>query len=116
MCNAALDNVRRQLQRAIDENNATSIKVALQDYADVCQQVSMQVTARELLSKLLEGKLDEGLTSKLRQLANKSQIPSKRELVEDEIKRYYDIAISDPNSSLTACEAHLSKLRVLLEH
>ena len=68
----SLEIARKNLENAIDDQNIENIKLALKEYADLVQQVKLQICARELLSKLLTGHFDESMKIQIQKLVKTS--------------------------------------------
>lgn len=70
------ENVRNELLAAIDDHNIPAIQDALKNYADVVQGVSLQIQARNLLARLLEGEADATIFQQMREMATKVAKPN----------------------------------------
>lgn len=108
-----------QLERALDDKDVHKIKLALIEYADAIQQVRMQIMARELLAKLLNGDLDETLSVQLRRLVqNEFAVGGRQPQIDGriltELERYYEEVKADPASVLSFVNAHVDRIRELL--
>lgn len=87
-----IDQARNDLECALDRENVPDIKNALKIYADLVQKVKLQIAARELMTKLASGELDETLANAVRALARNADRNSsdvqKNNLLLDEFNRY----------------------------
>ena len=55
----SLQKVKTKLEQALDGRNINDIKNALTEYADIVQEVKLQIRSRELLTKLLNGHVED---------------------------------------------------------
>lgn len=105
------ENVRNELLAAIDDHNIPAIQDALKNYADVVQGVSLQIQARNLLARLLEGEADATIFQQMREMASKVAKPSSPPPPSPSVPEKTAVASPDPEGSELAEEALAEAIR-----